>query len=179
MARRIALMFVLALLVSACGKSSSSGGTSTSEWANGFCSAITSWTTSIKDTGKKLQSGNISKESLKTAAQSFEDSTNTLADDLKALGKPDTDVGKKAAKAVDELADKVQQDAQEIKSAVDKASGLKETQAALAGVSTTLTTMGTQVSSTFAKLSDLDAKGELEKAFKDAPACKTLASQSG
>ena len=41
-------------------------------------------------------------------------------------------------------------------------------------ISSTLSTAGNQVSSTLSSLQDLDAKGELENAFKESNSCQTL-----
>jgi hypothetical protein len=52
-------------------------------------------------------------------------------------------------------------------------------QKALANVGVTLTQMGEQVTGTFAELGNLDAKGELESAFKKADKCSSLVKSSG
>jgi hypothetical protein len=52
-------------------------------------------------------------------------------------------------------------------------------QKALTTIAGTLTQMSSQLSSTFSELSSLDAKGELEDAFKNAPACSSLVKSSG
>ena len=96
------LVLLLVVLVAGCGGGGSSG-SSTTDWANGFCSAITSWTTSIQTAGKSLQGGNVSEESLKSAANDINGATSTFADDLKSLGKPDTDSGQQAKESVDQL----------------------------------------------------------------------------
>jgi methyl-accepting chemotaxis protein len=173
------VLLALGVLVSSCGGSSGSSGSSTKDWANGLCTAITTWTDSIKKTGNSLRNGNISKSSLQQASKDFGDSTKKLADDLKGLGKPDTDAGQQAADKVDKLAGQIQSDADQIKSAVNGASSLTEVQKALTSVASTLTQMGSQISTTFSEISNLDAKGELEKAFKSAPACSSLVNSSG
>jgi hypothetical protein len=48
--------------------------------------------------------------------------------------------------------------------------------AAASSVSTSLSTMGNQINATASKLDQADAKGELQKAFKNAPACSSLTS---
>ena len=47
---------------------------------------------------------------------------------------------------------------------------------AISAVTNTLSTMSNQVTSTFTQLQQLDAKGELEQAFKDADSCQSLSS---
>ena len=49
----------------------------------------------------------------------------------------------------------------------------------LASVGVTLQQMGAQVTSTFSELGSLDAKGELESAFKNADNCSSLVNSSG
>ena len=48
---------------------------------------------------------------------------------------------------------------------------------AVTTVTSTISTMGTQVQTTFSDLKALDPKGELESAFNNASSCKTLKSQ--
>jgi hypothetical protein len=175
------LTAMVVVLVSACGGggSSSSDTVSAVDWANNVCSAVTSWTSSIQKTGDELRSGSASKATLQSAAGEFQSSTQKLADDLKGLGKPDVDAGEKAQAAVDKLANQVQQDSKTIKSSVQNASGVAGLQKALATVSTTLTQMGSEISSAFQQLGTIDAKGKLQDAFKKADKCSTLVNSSG
>jgi uncharacterized protein involved in exopolysaccharide biosynthesis len=177
------LLFVATLLlVSACGKSSSSSsshGTSTEEWAGGLCTAITSWTTSITQTGNSLRGGSMNQDKLQQAAEDFRASTHTLAEDLKGLGKPDTDAGQEAKASVDKLAGQIQADADKIQQTVKGVSGLTGVQAALTTIAGTLTQMSSQLTSTFTELGSLDSKGELQDAFKKAPACSSLVKTAG
>lgn len=167
-------------LVSGCGGGSSSSDTKPAEdWANSVCSAITTWTSSVRQTGDSLRNGNVNKDSLNKAVDEFQSSTKQFADDLKGLGRPDTDSGQKAQASVEKLAGEVKTDANKIKSEVKGASGLSGYQKALANVGVTLTQMGEQVSTTFAELGNIDAKGELESAFKKADKCSSLVKQSG
>jgi len=182
--RLAALAAVLAavLLASGCGsggKSSSSDTKPAEDWANSVCSAITTWTSSVRKTGNDLRSGSVNKSSLSSAVNEFQQSTKQLADDLKGLGRPDTASGQKAQQSVDKLAGEIQSDADKIKSEVKGASGVAGYQKALANVGVTLTQMGEQVTNTFGELGNLDAKGELESAFKKADKCSSLVKQSG
>ena len=173
------LLLLLVVLVAGCGGGGSSGSSSTSDWANGFCSAITSWTTSIQTAGKSLQGGNVSEKSLKSAANDIKSATSTFADDLKGLGKPDTDSGQQAKESVDQLSSQIKSDASEIEQAVEGASGLSGAQKALTTVGSTLSKMSSQISSTLSELNGLDPKGDLLKAFNNADSCKSLAKSGG
>lgn len=177
-----ALVAVTALLAAGCGgsKSSSSSGTvPAQDWANNVCSAITTWTSSVRQTGNSLRNGTINKPSINKAVSEFESSTKQLAGDLKGLGRPNTSAGKKAQASVETLASEIQTDADKIKSELKGASGLTGLQKALTNVGVTLTQMGSQVTSTFSELGNLDAKGELQSAFQKADKCKSLVKSSG
>ena len=176
----LATVVVTVALVSGCGGSSSSDTKPAEDWANSVCSAITTWTTSVQQTGKDLQ-GNVNKDSLNKAVNDFESSTKQFADDLKGLGRPDTDAGDKAQASVEKLASEIQSDADKIKSEAKSASGsgIKGYQQALTSVGGTVQQMGQQVTSTFQELGNLDAKGELESAFKKADKCSSLVQSSG
>ena len=171
-----AAVIAAAVLAAGCGKSSSSSAPSPSDWANSLCSALTTWSTSVKSATGSLKGGNVSESSLKSAAGDITDASNTLVSDLKGLGKPDTQGGQQAKDAIDQLSIEVKTDVGKMQSAVDNASGLSGAMAAATSVSTTLSTMGNQINSTASKLDQADAKGELQKAFKDAPACSSLTS---
>ena len=119
------------------------------------------------------QSGDLSKDAVQGVADDAKSSTETLIDDLKGLGKPDTAAGAEAQDTLNSLADDLQQDVDQISSAVD---GSSNTLSMVTTVSSTLVTMGNQLSATFTKLQNLDAKGELEDAFKSADSCSKLTS---
>ena len=175
-----AVVGATAILAAGCGsKSSSSGTVSPEDWANNVCGAITTWTTSVRQTGNKLRTGNVNESSLNSAVNDFEDSTKQLADDLKGLGRPDTSSGKQAQASVDKLSNQIQSDANQIKSEIKGAQGLTGLQKALTKVGVTLQQMGVQVTTTFSELGTLDAKGELQSAFKKADKCSSLVKSSG
>src|SRR3954451_18071159 len=168
------------VLVAGCGGGSSSNSSSSSpspkDWADGLCSAITTWSSSVQEAGQKLKGGNLSKDDLKTTTTEIKNATSTFADDLKGLGKPNTDAGQKAKDAIDELSSEVRDDVEKLQKSVNDAvgSGTKGAVAAASGIATSLSTMSTQIAAASSKLQQADAKGELEQGFKEAPACKKL-----
>lgn len=168
----------IALLAAGCGgssDSSSSDDTSpTTEWAGNLCSALDAWTTSITSIVDPIKSGDISKDSLTTAVDDAKSATDTLISDLQGLGKPDTEAAQEAKDAVDELSSELQTSVTTIEDELDGASGIAGYIAAAPAILTALGTMGTDVTSTFTTLEGLDAKGELEAAFNDAPSCADL-----
>ena len=173
----VAVVLFASLIVAGCG-SSKSQSTSTADWADGVCSAISTWANSIKAAGESLKGGNISKDSLQSAADDATSATGTLESDLKDLGKPDTQAGQQAKDMVDQLSSELKTETDSIKNAVDDASGVSGIASAVGTISSTLMTMGNQVYSTLKNLEQLDAKGELQTAFQQSSSCKQLATSS-
>jgi hypothetical protein len=176
---RIVIALTLAVatagLAAGCG-SSSSDTSSPDKWADSFCGAIVTWQNDLTSIGTSLKSGTPSKATLETAGQQAEDATQTLADSLKSLGKPDTQAGADAQAAVTQLQNDLTTDTEAIKKATSGVSSLSGTLTAISSISATLATMATQVSSTATTLQQLDPKGELESAFSKSSNCKTLKS---
>lgn len=172
-----ATVTVVALLAAGCGGSSDSTSTDaspTSEWADGLCSAINTWTASISAIGDTIKSGDISEDSLTSAVDDAKSATETLTSDLEGLGKPDTEAGQEAKDSIDKLSTDLNTEVSTIEDALNDASGIAGYIAAAPVIATSLGTMGTDVTSTITTLQGLDAKGELESAFKDAPSCADL-----
>ena len=172
----VALGLSSLLVAAGCGGSSSKE-SSAEEWAGGLCSALTTWTSSVKSSANSLK-GNPSEDGLKSATGDIKSASDTLVSDLKDLGKPDTKAGQDAKDAVDQLSSEVEDDVQEMQSAVDNVSGVQGVLTASSSVSATLSKMGNQINSAASKLESADPGGELKQAFQNAPACKDLTSSS-
>ncbi len=174
MRRLLVPALAVTLLAAGCGgeesTSDNTGGSAASDWANSVCEAVTKWNGAVASAGTSLTE-NPSKEGLESAADDVESATQTLADDLKALGKPGTASGEEAKAAVDELATNLEENLQSIQDAVAAASGASEALSAVSTVSATLVTMGDQISETVQKLRQVDADGELRAAFDEAGSC--------
>jgi hypothetical protein len=174
----------LAMLSAGCGgKSSSSSSQSTSaastsaaDWANGLCSAVSTWSTSVQTTTTSLK-GNVTEDSLKSASADVTKATDEFVNDLKGLGTPDTESGKKAKETLDTLAGQLKTNVQTIDKAVNEASGTSGALKAVSTVSSTLVTVGDQVTTAFTSIQQLDTKGELDKAFRNSEKCKALNKQ--
>jgi hypothetical protein len=173
-----ALVSAIALVASGCGssdESSSSSDTSpTAEWANSLCTVLVTWTSAMSSIGGSLTSSGLSKEGLTSAADDVKSANEDLVAGLSGLGKPDTEAGQEAKDSLDQLSEDLKTDTQKIQDAVDGATGLSGVLSAVPVVTATLTTMGSQLSSTFQGLEQLDAKGELKDAFEQSSACKDL-----
>ena len=185
-ANLIAVVALPALIAAGCG---SSGGSTTSTtttttsasatetWASGVCTSITTWQAALKSAASSLKS-NPTKNGLQTAGDDAKAATDTLASDLKGLGKPDTQVGQQAKTSLDQLATSLQHNVATIENAVSGASGLGGALKAVPTVTATLATMETQVKTTVTNLEGLGATGELKTAFASSSACKSLKSGS-
>ena len=161
----------LAFLAAGCGGGGKSDTESTSDWANSVCSAITTWSSSLTDTVNSVQSGNLSKGSIQSAADDAKSATNKLVDDLHGIGAPDTDSGAKAKSTLNDLADQLKQDIDDLQKTLGESSGVVQSATA---VTTTMPSIGNQVTSAFTQLQSIDASGELQKAFTSADSCKSI-----
>jgi len=177
-----ACALALAGLAASCGGGSSSSDTTTTEsasqWADGVCSAMSTWVTAVQSAMEPVSKGNISKDSLSTAGDDLKTATTTFVDDIKGLGPPDTASGQKAKDEIDRLGDELSSDADTIKSALNDIGSGTGIASAVSTVSTTAQQMGTQAQTAVTNLQNLDAKGELKDAFQNSPSCKKLSTST-
>jgi ABC-type transporter Mla subunit MlaD len=168
------------VLAAGCGGDDGNGGsTSPTEWADSLCTATMDWTDSLQSTADTLRSGNLSEESLRSAADDVKSSTSTFVDDVKGLGRPDTESGQRAEELTDGLGDDLDQGAQKIEDTVEDVSDASGVLNAVTVVSGTIQTMSQQVSSTLQQLKQLDPAGELAQGFEDAESCDQLEDTGG
>ena len=180
------LILVAAIAAAGCGGgSSSSSGTSGTEssataaddWANSVCEAFVAWNNSIMDAGQGIRE-NPSEEGIRTAGEQIQSATQTLADDLRGLGKPDTESGQQAKDTIDQIATNLDTSLQKVNEAMDNASGTSGAVAAASTIVNSLVEMADQVSTAFQQLQDLDAQGELRSAFEQSDSCAGLTTTS-
>jgi len=178
----VVAVVALATLAAGCGgkssssQSTSAASTSAADWANGLCSAVSTWSTSVQTTTTSLK-GNVTEDSLKSASADVTKATDEFVNDLKGLGTPDTESGKKAKETLNTLAGQLKTNVQTIDKAVNEASGTSGALKAVSTVSSTLVTVGDQVTTAFTSIQQLDTKGELDKAFRNSEECKALNKQ--
>jgi hypothetical protein len=147
----------------------------TDEWADGFCTAITTWTDSLTSVREQFTSpSSLSKEALEGAASDIKGSTDELVSDLRALGAPDTESGEEIKSSLDELSNTLESEVANVEGAVDDVSGLTGIPGALTSVSTSLSAMGTAFASTLEAVGNADVDGELQTALEDSPACADI-----
>lgn len=178
------IVLAAAILAAGCGGSSSSSGTATEsaatpaeDWANGVCEAFTTWQSSITEAGQAV-GNNPTEQGITSAGDEIRSATQTLADDLRGLGRPDTESGQEAKAAIDQLATNLDASLQKITDAMENASGTAGAVAAASTITTTLATMGSQVGTTSQQLEQLDSQGELSDAFAQADSCAGLTTTS-
>ena len=178
----------LALIVgaTACGSSSKSSATTTAAttttsgpttvaWAGSVCSALTTWQTQVTSAGKSI-AASPTKATVDQAIASAKTATSTLTTTLKGLETPTTTAGPEALKALQELKGELQNGFAVIQRTVSNTAAGNVSQSA-STIKTSLVTMRDQMDSTFKELRSLPS-GQAAQAFADAPACKSLESNS-
>jgi uncharacterized phage infection (PIP) family protein YhgE len=167
-------VLVVALIAGGCGGGSKT--TTPQEWANSLCSSLNTWKDSVVKAANSLSGGNVTRDSLKRAADDVKDATHTLTDDLKGLGKPNTQAGQEAKDTVDQLSTQLKDGADKIESAandVSDGSGVLQAMSVVAGA---FTTMGNQIRAAYNKVRSLKGGQELTNALTNSDSCKTLTS---
>ena len=68
--------------------------TSAEEWADGVCTALTTWTADLETAAEPLGDvSSLSGDSIRQAADDVKVATETLTESLRSLGRPDTESG--------------------------------------------------------------------------------------
>jgi hypothetical protein len=168
----------LAALAAACGGGGGDTTTAQAEsansWAEGVCSAMVTWESSLSKAAQPVSGGNLTKDSLSQVTGDMKSATDTFVSDIKSLAPPNTSSGQQAKDAMDSLANSLSSDVDTIKKAADNVNSAADLPAALSTISSTATTMGNQAKTTFDDIQKLDVKGELNSAFKSSSSCKQL-----
>ena len=170
----------LTLVAAGCGGDDDSSGEATSgtapeEWADGFCSALSTWTDDLEAIAEPLTDlSSLSTDGIQQAAEDAKTATETLADSLRSLGAPDTSSGDQVETAVDDLTTDLESGVQEIETAAADISSVADVPAALGTITTALADLGRDVGSALQTIEDADASAELETAFDDADSCGEL-----
>ena len=173
-----AVVLTLGLVAAGCGGSKSDT-TPTEKWAGDLCSAVNTWRTSITSIVSSVQQNGVTKDSLKNALDQAKSDTKKLTDDLKSLGRPNTEAGDEAQADVDQLATELDDGLAKVGDAVDNASGTQGMLSAVSVIGGTLSTMAQQFRTTLTALEGLgEGQKEIKQAFQTVPACKELTASS-
>jgi hypothetical protein len=175
----IAVLLAVAAAAAVAGCGGSGGSTTTTaeeaatQWANGLCAATTTYKASLQSVGTTLKSGGLSKQTLDAVVSDAKASTQAFADSVKALGAPPI-ADSQGKDIFENLRSQLQDDADSIRKATSNVSGVSEVIQAVSTVAGTLATAGTQLSSAFDQVRQLDEDSGLRQAFDDASACDEL-----
>ena len=177
-----ACVLSLALVAAGCGgdddatsETETAAETSAEEWADGVCTALTTWTEDLDAAAEPLGDvSSLSGDSIRQAAEDVKVATETLTESLRGLGRPDTESGEELQSSVDDIATDLESSAEALEAAVADVSGIADIPGAVGTITTTLTELGTDVQTLVTDLEAADVSGELETAFEDAESCAEL-----
>jgi uncharacterized phage infection (PIP) family protein YhgE len=165
----------LALVAAGCGGGDESSSSPTEEWADSFCTAITTWKDSLTSVTEQFSSpSSLTSEALTDAANDAKSSTDTFVDELRALGQPETESGEAVKSSIDELSNTVESEIAKIESAAEGVSGLADLPSAITSITTSISAMSSALSSTVQTAESADVSGELRTALEDTPACADI-----
>lgn len=171
---------MLAIAAAGCGGGDNASSETTteatpaSEWADGFCGAVTTWKDDLTAIKNDFGLDDLSQDGLESAANDLKTSTEALVDDLRVLGAPDTESGEEVKSAIDDLATTIENEMNEIETTVDEASGVADLLTAGQDVLASLETMSNEFQSTLTTIEDADVQNELQDALESSPACDEI-----
>lgn len=168
---------LLAIAAAGCGGGDDAAETTTeatpaSEWADGFCTAVSTWQSSLEDiSGRFTSLSSLSSENLQAAADDAKTATDELIEDIRALGTPDTQSGEEIEASIDDLGSTLETELDSIQATLDETSGITELPGALKDVSSSIAAMTTAFSDTYSTIRDAGAEDELRDALESSSAC--------
>ena len=168
------LVSALALVAAGCGGGDDEEASSTDQWAEDFCGAITTWHAALTDATDELRGLSISRDSLEQAADDMRSATTDFVDDLQALGAPETTSGEEAKQAIDDFETSLEEGRADIEAAVDDVSGITGVPKAIQDITAALSSIDAARSKMLAAIRTEDAQDELQSAFENADACDDL-----
>src|SRR3954465_4229823 len=144
MLRVLVLLAAVAVLAAGCGGKKENP---TTAWASDLCTSISTWEDSMTSGADSLKGGNLTTQSFRKAANDVNDATNKLSRDVQKLGKPPTESGAQAQKAVDDLSSQVKTGLNSITEAANNAKSLSDVLAAVSTASAAFSTLTAEVQS--------------------------------
>ncbi len=174
-----AAVAVLALAAAGCGGDESPTASATDEWADGFCTAITTWTDSLGNVRDGFTSGasvplagwarGCRKRRPELDRHTGRGSSKDSARQTRSRARPWRD-------SVDDLSTTLETEVANIESAAQGASGLSGIPSAITSITASLSAMSTAFSSTLQSIESADSEDELRTALEDSPACADITS---
>jgi len=177
----VAAVLALAVAAAGCGggddTTTTAEATPASEWADGFCTSVTTWESALKDIANQFTDlSSFSQDALQNAADDARTATDQFIEDVKALGAPDTQSGEEVKSSIDSFATTLQTELDSIQTTVDETTGIAELPTAVKDVTASITTMSEALSSTLSTIEGADVGTELKDALDSSPACTDLRS---
>jgi hypothetical protein len=163
----------LAVVGAGCGGSSSEK-KANEAYANGVCTAISTWTSEIQSMATPFRP-RLSKASLQKKLARFQTTTKNLVAEIRAVPPPNTSEGQNAKKQVSHLVTQAQATTTAVRAAAAKIpakASPSQIASALSALPPKLRDLSSAVQSTVSSLKQ--AGGSLSSAFDGAPACKKL-----
>lgn len=174
----VTLLAVLALagLAAGCGGESGGDESAAETWADEVCGAVATWRDDLTAIATDF-GGGISRDAFADKVDEAAAATETLVDDLRAIGAPDTPAGEQAKEELDAFADTAEQSLEDIQAEAEQlgdagVAGFLQGVVTIAGEIDDLVAEGRQ---TIEDLQALDAGEELKDAITGSSACSDLA----
>jgi hypothetical protein len=168
----LACVASLVVVAGACGGDDNGETESADAWADEFCTTVNAWTDELERIRDDLGDvSSLTSESLEDAADEAEAETDEFLDEIRDLGAPETESGEAVETEIDEFADSVEAEKEEIRQAVDDASGLGGLADAIGTIGTSIAAMATELEQTLDAIDTADADGEVRQALEDSEAC--------
>ena len=160
------------------------GQPSATAWADSVCTSFTTWRSSITAVSD-VSGDTLTPESLQQSLADATTATETLVDDLQALGSPDLDSGDALKQQLDSAAAEIESSFGTLKQGAEDAADASSPADFIAA----LTSLGPQfqalldtISTTVDDLENAnvsaDAKAELQQAFESSSSCQQLRADS-
>jgi len=165
----------LALVAAGCGGDDSSEASAAAEWADEFCTITREWGDELQRIGDEvgdLQS--LSSDAIREAGEEADAATDAYVEDVRALGRPETESGQEVEDSLETLADEIEAESAEIEDAIEDASGITGIATTAREISTSLVAMFTALEQALEALEAADVDGELETALGESDACDDL-----
>ena len=173
------LVVTLGLVAAGCGGDDEPEATATQEWAEGFCTAATTWTGEIERIAEELADlSSFSSEALEDAAQEADDATSAFVDEVQDLDAPETESSQVVEDSIDALADTVEAERGQIEEAADDISGIADIASSGAEIASSVSAMLTALQQTLEAIENAEVGSEVQTAFEQAPACDNVLSSS-
>ena len=149
--------------------------TTAAVWASDICGAIATWEDSIKTIAADTEDG-ISGDALSEKISDVEQVTEDLADQLVAIGVPETDDGQKAHQEIEQLTSDMRAGVEDIQSQIEAlgGSGVEAIATGVDEIKGDIEGLTKDVNHTFHNIRKLEPANELSTAIKDDETCQSI-----